>query len=100
TFVLRMTATTELIRSYNGVSIPEAGNYELDPTHSSVEFVARHLMISKVRGNFTDVQGAITIADTPEESSVAVTIAAARVNSGVVVGKKIRLELAVEAIRK
>ncbi|MBA3655282.1 MAG: YceI family protein, partial [Actinobacteria bacterium] len=51
-------------------------------SHTAVEFVARHLMISKVRGTFTDVSGDITIAERPEDSSVEVTIAAASVNSG------------------
>ena len=39
-------------------------------------------MISKVRGGFRDVDGAVTIADAPEESSVEVTIGVANVNSG------------------
>ena len=77
-----MSATTELIRNYNGVSVPDAGTYALDPSHTSVEFIARHLMISKVRGKFTDVAGTVTIADTPEDSAVEVSIAAASVSSG------------------
>src|SRR5438093_6010002 len=36
-------------REYQGVSIPPVGTYELDPTHTVVGFVARH-MLSKVRG--------------------------------------------------
>jgi len=28
-----------------------AGTWELDPVHSSIGFVARHLMVSKVRGH-------------------------------------------------
>ena len=27
--------------------------YSIDPSHSSVEFVARHMMLTKVRGRFT-----------------------------------------------
>jgi polyisoprenoid-binding protein YceI len=77
-----MATTTKLVRDYKGSAIPEPGTYALDPSHTSVEFVARHLMISKVRGGFTDVSGTITIAEKPEDSSVEVTIAAASVNSG------------------
>ena len=77
-----MTTTTELIRNHNGVAIPEAGTFSLDASHTSVEFVARHLMISKVRGKFTDVTGTVTIADRPEDSSVEASIAAASVSSG------------------
>jgi len=35
--------------------IPVAGEYTTDPTHTSVEFIGRHLMITKVRGRLPDV---------------------------------------------
>jgi polyisoprenoid-binding protein YceI len=76
------TNTSTLTREYTGTVIPQPGTYALDPGHTSVEFVARHLMISKVRGKFTDVSGAVVIGETPEDSSVEATIAVASVNSG------------------
>jgi len=75
-------ATTAAIRQYRGLDLPEPGTYALDPSHTTVEFVARHLMISKVRGRFTDVSGEIHVAEVPEESSVEVTIDAASIQSG------------------
>jgi polyisoprenoid-binding protein YceI len=36
--------------------------YTIDPTHSSVEFSVRHLMLSKVRGAFRGVAGSVTLA--------------------------------------
>ncbi len=36
-----------------------AGTWAIDPTHSEVGFVARHLMVTKVRGSFTDVTGTV-----------------------------------------
>ncbi|MBV8375331.1 MAG: YceI family protein [Candidatus Eremiobacteraeota bacterium] len=36
--------------------------YTLDPAHTSVEFVVRHLMITKVRGRFTAFDGRIELA--------------------------------------
>ena len=33
------------------------GTYTLDPSHSRVGFVARHAMVTKVRGAFNDVSG-------------------------------------------
>lgn len=36
--------------------------YALDPSHSTVEFVVRHLMISKVRGRFASFSGQIELA--------------------------------------
>ena len=58
---------------YQGVSIPPAGRYELDPTHTVVGFVARH-MLSKVRGQFTEFTGTIEVADSPEDSRVEVEV--------------------------
>ncbi|MEV0945269.1 YceI family protein [Rhodococcus sp. NPDC049939] len=47
------------------VALPNlsAGTWAIDPTHSSVEFSVRHLMVSKVRGTFDDFSGAITVAE-------------------------------------
>ena len=40
-----------------------AGTWAIDPVHSSIEFSVRHLMVSKVRGNFDNFTGAIVVAD-------------------------------------
>jgi polyisoprenoid-binding protein YceI len=69
-------------RVIEGIALPEPGGWQVDPVHTSVEFVARHLMVSKVRGKFTGVEGNINIAEDPTESSVAVTIDAASVETG------------------
>ena len=74
-------STITAVREHNGHAIPEPGTYALDPSHTTVEFVGRHLMITKVRGRFDEFSGEVRIADVPEESSVDVTIAAASVNS-------------------
>jgi polyisoprenoid-binding protein YceI len=51
-----------------------AGSWTIDADHSDVSFSVRHLMVSKVRGQFTRFEGAIRIADAPAESSVEATI--------------------------
>ena len=51
-----------------------AGTWNIDPTHSTVGFVARHLVISKVRGSFRSFSGAIIISDQQLDSSVSVSI--------------------------
>jgi polyisoprenoid-binding protein YceI len=61
-------------------TMPPVGMYELDVAHTSVEFVARH-MLSKVRGRFTDFQGAVRVAETPEDSSVEVQIQTASIQT-------------------
>lgn len=69
------------VRDYNGVSIPAAGVYDIDPNHARVGFAARHLVVSKVRGQFKTVTGAVTIAEDPLESSVSADIEAASIDT-------------------
>jgi len=63
-------------------NLPAAGTWVFDTSHSSVEFVARHMMISKVRGGFGAFSGTVTVADPIEASSVEVVIEAASITSG------------------
>ena len=60
-----------------------SGDYTIDPSHSRLGFVARHAMVTKVRGEFGDFTGSahIDTAD-PAKSSVNVTIGAASVSTG------------------
>jgi polyisoprenoid-binding protein YceI len=76
------TAVTQLTRPYDGGTVPEAGEYTIDPSHSSVEFVARHMMVSKVRGRFGGFSGTVSIGAVPEQSHVEVTIDPATVSTG------------------
>ncbi len=73
--------TSGATRQYKGSVVPAPGVYDLDQAHSTVEFVARHLMISKVRGRFASFSGSVHVAEVPEESSVEVTIDAASVDT-------------------
>ena len=60
------------------------GDYTLDPAHSSLGFVARHAMVTKVRGKFTDVTGSGHLdAGDPTKSLLNVTIKVASVTTGV-----------------
>ena len=59
-----------------------AGTWAIDPTHSEVGFVARHLMVTKVRGSFTDVSGTVEVAEDLAQSVANVTIKTASVSSG------------------
>jgi polyisoprenoid-binding protein YceI len=51
-----------------------AGSWTIDADHSDVSFSVRHLMVSKVRGQFTRFEGIIEIAREPSDSSVVATI--------------------------
>jgi polyisoprenoid-binding protein YceI len=75
------TITTPSTRNVNGVTLPTKGTFVLDQSHTQIGFVARHLMVSKVRGRFADYEGAIVVADDPSESSVEVIIQAASINT-------------------
>lgn len=54
--------------------------WQIDPAHTSVEFGVKHMMISTVRGSFTDVSGGVSPAERP---SVEVTIPVATIDTGV-----------------
>ncbi|MGH9189985.1 MAG: YceI family protein [Acidimicrobiales bacterium] len=73
--------TASLTRSYRGQEIPQPGTYAIDRTNSSIAFVARFLMISKVRGRFGHFAGELHIAEVPEDSSVRITIDATSVST-------------------
>jgi polyisoprenoid-binding protein YceI len=77
-----MTSSASTTRTFDGVTVPEPGTYTLDPAHTVVSFVARHLMVSKVRGGFSEVSGAITVGENPLESAVTATIGVASINTG------------------
>ena len=58
------------------------GTYVIDSTHSRFGFVARHAMVTKVRGSFDDFTGTLTIdGEDPTRSSGSLTIAAASINT-------------------
>jgi polyisoprenoid-binding protein YceI len=62
-------------------TLPAPGVYTVDPTHSNLDFIARHLVASKVRGNFTEFSGTITIGDSIENSSVTAEAQAASITT-------------------
>lgn len=74
--------TVSVLRNYEDREIPVAGAYTIDPTHTSVEFVGRHLMITKVRGRFPNVLGTITIDDDPTKSHAEIEIEVATLDTG------------------
>jgi polyisoprenoid-binding protein YceI len=70
-----MTASTQAIADL-------AGDYQLDPAHSRLGFVARHAMVTKIRGQFTEFEGTGHIdVDDPANSAAEVRVAVASVNT-------------------
>jgi polyisoprenoid-binding protein YceI len=70
-----MTVTTTI------ATLPRAGTYVIDPAHTEVGFIARHLIGTKVRGRFTEAQGTFTVAENPEESTLKASVEAASITT-------------------
>jgi polyisoprenoid-binding protein YceI len=71
------------LRVIDGVALPAAGTYVIDPTHTRIGFIARHLMVTKVRGSFREFEGSITIGDKAADSTAQATMQAASIDTGV-----------------
>jgi polyisoprenoid-binding protein YceI len=75
----RATGATRLV---GGTELPAPGRWDIDPGHTELAFIGRHFMLTKVRGRFTVLSGAIEVADNPGETTVEVSIDMASVESG------------------
>jgi polyisoprenoid-binding protein YceI len=58
-----------------------AGRWRIDPVHSYVGFVIKHMMVSKVRGHFTQVEATVVTAEDPLDSTVTATIQAGSIDT-------------------
>ena len=66
-----------------GVGAAEAATYSIDAAHSSIGFVARHMVVSKVRGHFDSFEGSFDFVEgQPATWKAEATIQAASVNTG------------------
>ncbi|MCC3770860.1 YceI family protein [Streptomyces sp. UNOC14_S4] len=77
-----MTSSASPTREVNGVQLPSAGTWKVDPGHAEVGFVGRHFMLTKVRGRFTGVEASVEVGERPEDSRVTAVIDMASVDSG------------------
>jgi polyisoprenoid-binding protein YceI len=58
------------------------GTYTIDATHSRIGFVARHAMVTKVRGAFNEIEGtAVLDGADPSRSAATVTIQAKSIDT-------------------
>jgi polyisoprenoid-binding protein YceI len=58
------------------------GTYVIDPAHSRIGFVARHAMVTKVRGSFNEFEGSGYFdAENPANSRAQLTITAASIDT-------------------
>ena len=64
------------------ITAPKTGTYVIDKAHTVVGFVARHLVGTKVRGQFSEFDGTFTVADPIENSTLHAEAQAASINTG------------------
>ncbi|MFI2199994.1 YceI family protein [Streptomyces sp. NPDC020192] len=62
---------------------PAPGDWEIEPTHSSIGFTARHIGLARIHGQFTSFAGAVRIGERVERSAMHVVIDAASIDTGV-----------------
>jgi polyisoprenoid-binding protein YceI len=58
-----------------------AGDYQLDAAHTTIGFVARHAMVTKVRGSFDEFEGTVHIDEEVANSTVHLAIKAHSINT-------------------
>lgn len=60
---------------------PPPGTYVIDLSHTHAGFAVKHFGLSKVKGEFSQVEGTVVIAEDPTASSVTATIDATSFNT-------------------
>ncbi len=58
------------------------GTWIVDPTRSVVEFIARHFVVAKVRGRFSDVTGTLVVTEGAVGSTIVARADVRSVNTG------------------
>jgi polyisoprenoid-binding protein YceI len=74
-------ASTALLATF-APAVALAASWTIDPAHTNAGFSVKHMMVSNVRGEFTDVKGTVDIDDADlSKSKIEVTIAAKSINT-------------------
>lgn len=77
-----MSEADALTRKVDELELPTPGTFSLDPAHSVVGFVVRHMMIAKVRGRFGGVSAELVVSDDPLASTLSVDIDVSTIDTG------------------
>ncbi len=81
-FPKKLFATTLAVLALAGFSWAQAASWQIDSKHSAAHFSVRHLLVSNVRGSFSNVTGTLVIDDSDiTKSSVEATIDASTINT-------------------
>jgi len=71
------------VREWNGVQAPAAGDWVIDSNHTQLQFVARHMMVTKVRGRFNRFSGTIHVGQGLDDSWAELDIEVGSLDTGV-----------------
>jgi polyisoprenoid-binding protein YceI len=71
---------TAAARTRQGIDLPPAGTWHFDHAHTTIGFVARH-MLTKVLGRFAAFDGSIVVGESPEDLSVEVVFEATSIET-------------------
>jgi polyisoprenoid-binding protein YceI len=69
------------LQTEQGIVRVPTGKWHVDPTHSSVEFEVKHMMIATVRGRFREFEGTIEAAEDINDSRVYGKVKAASIDT-------------------
>jgi len=62
---------------------PGQGHWDLDPDHTAIRFIARHIGLAEIHGRFNAFSGSLWIADRMRDSQIEVFIEAGSIATGV-----------------
>ncbi|MFC8711058.1 YceI family protein [Streptomyces sp. NPDC057197] len=63
--------------------LPAPGDWDIEPTHSSIGFTARHIGLARIHGRFNSFAGVLRVAEDIEQSAMHVVIDAASIDTNV-----------------
>lgn len=63
--------------------VPEPGRWDIDPDHTAIRFVARHIGLAEIHGRFNRFSGSLWIAERMRDSQIEVAIEADSIDTGV-----------------
>jgi polyisoprenoid-binding protein YceI len=80
----RLAFLTGILALAAPLALAQTSTWAIDPAHSEIEFVVRHMAVSNVHGRIGGVQGNVLLNDTDvTKSTVTVTIDATTLDTGV-----------------
>lgn len=80
---MKLLLTAALLTSAAGFAQAQAATYAIDPTHTFVNFEARHFGTSTLRGRFDRKEGTVTFDRAGRSGKADITIDTASVSTGV-----------------